>query len=160
AGEARSTLKSEPSDSKTRRSGAAEDSAPSLAAPGSDTDSFAFEGLGIEALCAALATESAEIAQRAARDAERAAKETQAIALAQQVDALHQKAGDIRSEALVSGAFTAAGGALTIASVAAMPNPEQADVAGGLKGYAAHNPAFAGAAAKADAMIGRMKAAS
>ncbi|MBL8714562.1 MAG: hypothetical protein JNL79_01125 [Myxococcales bacterium] len=81
-----------------------------------------YESLGLEALTALLAVESAQEQQKTMKACERDARESQLSALRAQAEAQRARAADTRKEGLVQGAVQIAGGALTIASVAAGPS--------------------------------------
>jgi len=80
------------------------------------------EGMGIEFLAAMLMTESAKESKKLMKELKDEASQSQVRALREQVAHLHEKADDMAAEGWVTGAITAAGGALTLASAAASPS--------------------------------------
>jgi hypothetical protein len=98
------------------------------AGPPSLGDVESFEGLGVEALAAALVSESAQSTQKVARECEKDQKQEQIDALRAQVEHLYEKADDLRGEGLVGGIGTIAGGAIVFgagcASVGSSGQPE------------------------------------
>jgi hypothetical protein len=97
---------------------------PMLAAPAMSVDDAAgkatgFEGLGIEALAAALAADAAESQAKLAKDEERAHAKEEHDAVMHQVAEMHDKASDMRHEAFWTGVVGVASATFTAASFGA-----------------------------------------
>lgn len=81
-----------------------------------------YESLGVEALAALLAVESAQEQRATMRLCQREARESQLAALAAQAESQHARADATRSEGLLQGAVQIAGGVLTVASATLGPS--------------------------------------
>ncbi len=106
---------------------------PSLAEPTMGSDAAtgmatSFEGLGVEALAALLAADSAQAQAQLARDEERAAAKHEIDALHRQAQDLRDKAAAMKSEAGMSAALTVVGTAFSMAGSTSGLGGHQANV--------------------------------